>query len=215
MRRWTRAVAFAVLSGLLALPRVASAEALGADENARLMRGETVQREETVDREDGRHFVGGVTYTIIEATPDELVGLLDDVAAYKRILPRTKSAQIVGVDGGDMFVELHQGNAIAEASYTIRVHRDAKKHEVRFWLDPTRPHGIDDAWGFFRAEALAQVTPGVPRVLLTYGILVDLGPGIVRELFEERLRAMMLSVPQRVREYVLHEVRSRRIRLPA
>jgi hypothetical protein len=193
-------------------PTQARADALSPDENTRLMHGETIQRTETVERGEDHRYVGGVTYTIVEASPDELAALLEDVAAYKQILPRTKRARIVGVDGSDFFVELRQGNAIAEAAYTIRVHRDPAKREVRFWLDPTRPHGIDDAWGFFRYEPLAQVTPGVPRVLLTYGVLVDLGPGIVRDLFEERLRAMMLSVPQRVREYVWRAIRPRRAR---
>ena len=42
----------------------------------------------------------------------------------------------------------------------------------------------------------------LPRALLTYAILVDVGPGIVRDLFEERVRAALLSVPQLVRRYV-------------
>ena len=203
----------ALLAPLSLAPTVAHAEALSSAENARLMRGETIQREETIQRSENQRYVGGVTYTVVEATADELGALFDDVGAYQEILPRTKHASIVGTEGSDFFVELRQGNAIAEAAYTIRVHRAVLPggvREVRFWLDPTRPHGIDDAWGFFRYEPLAQVSPGIPRVLLTYGVLVDLGPGIVRDLFEERLRAMMLSVPQRLRQYVWRAVRPRR-----
>jgi len=44
---------------------------------------------------------------------------------------------------------------------------------------------------------------------LTYGILVDIGPGLVRDLFEERLREMALTVPQRVRAYALAHFRTR------
>jgi hypothetical protein len=43
---------------------------------------------------------------------------------------------------------------------------------------------------------------------LTYGILVDVGPGIVRDLFEERLRTLVLTVPQLVRQYALAHFRS-------
>jgi hypothetical protein len=173
------------------------------------MRGETVERLQTLERGDDHRYVGGITYTIVEAAPDELEALLGDVHAYKVILPKTKRAQLVGVDAGDLFIELRQGNAIAEASYTLRVHRDPEKREVRFWLDRTRPHGIADAWGFIRYEPLAQIAPGVPRMLVTYGVLADFGPGIVRDLFEERLRTLMLSVPQRMREYVWREIRSK------
>jgi len=202
-----RVVACVAAMAALAHDAVAQ-EQLTADENTRLMHGETITREQTLERGEDHRYVGGVTYTIVEATPEELGALLYDVHAYQQILPRTKSARLVGMDAGDIFIELHQGNAIAEASYTIRVHKDPAKREIRFFLDPTRPHGIADAWGFMRYEPLAQVAPGVPRMLVTYGVLVDLGPGIVRDLFEERLRRMMLSVPQRMRQYV-RAIRSR------
>lgn len=176
----------------------ARAETLAPWESVRLERGETVIREQTVDRGD-RHYVGGVTYTVLDVTAAELSALLDDVSTYRHLLPRTKLARQVGTDRGDALVELVQGNSLYEATYTIRVRKTGR--EMRFWLEPTRPHEIDDAWGFFRIEPFASPS-GEERVLLTYGVLVDVGPGIVRELFEERVRAAMLSVPQLVRRYV-------------
>lgn len=185
-----------------AFERPAHADALTAVETARLERGETVTREQTVDRED-RRYVGGVTYTVLGVSAAELTTLLEDVSAYRHLLPRTKRARHLGTDHGDTLVELVQGNALYEATYTIRLRRTAGAagREVRFWLEPTLPHEIDDAWGFFRIEPFVSKT-GEPQVLLTYGVLVDVGPGIVRELFEERVRTAMLSVPQLVRRYV-------------
>ncbi len=131
--------------------------------------------------------------------------MFDDVEAYRRVLPRTKRARMVSVEkNGDRLVELVQGNAVVEAEYTIRVRQEVAtpaRREVRFWLEPTRPHEIDDAWGYFRMEPFTG-PDGEQRVLLTYAILVDIGPGLVRELFEERVRAALLSVPQLVRRYV-------------
>lgn len=192
---WLVAAAFAVG---LAGAREARAESLSPSESARLARGETVIREQTFERGD-RHYVGGVTYTVLDATAAELSSVLEDVAAYRHVLPRTKRARHVGTDHGDTLVELVQGNALYEATYTIRVRRG--RREMRFWLEPTLPHEIDDAWGFFRMQPFVSAT-GEERVLLTYAVLVDVGPGIVRELFEERVRAAMLSVPQLVRRYV-------------
>lgn len=176
----------------------ARADGLAAWESARLDRGETVVREHTIDRGD-HHYVGGVTYTVLDVTAAELTALLEDVSTWRHVLPRTKQARHVGSDHGDALVELVQGNALYEATYTVRVRKSGR--EMRFWLEPTRPHEIDDAWGFFRVEPFTSRT-GEERVLLTYGVLVDVGPGIVRELFEERVRAAMLSVPQLVRRYV-------------
>jgi hypothetical protein len=179
-------------------PGSARAETLTPSEQARLDRGETVIRSQNVDRGD-QHYVGGVTYTVLSVSAAEVSALFDDVSAYRHVLPKTKGARQVGVDRGDTLVELVQGNALYEATYTIRVRRSVR--ELRFWLEPTRPHEIDDAWGFFRIEPFTTAT-GEERVLLTYGVLVDVGPGIVRELFEERVRAAMLSVPQLVQRHL-------------
>jgi hypothetical protein len=173
----------------------ARADRLAPDEAARLERRETVIREQTIERGD-RRYVGGVTYTVVDATAAEVSAVIDNAEMLRRVLPRTKAARFVGHEGSDRLLELTQGNALVEAQYTVRVRR--ARNEARFWLDPSRPHGIDDAWGFFRYEPFIGPN-GEERVLLTYGVLVDVGPGIVRELFEERVRAALLSVPQLVR----------------
>lgn len=173
---------------------------LTADEQARLARGETIIREQTLEQGD-RRYVGGFTYTLLDAPEAEVWGVLGDVDAYRKVLPKTREARLVGTDGPDRLVELVQGNAIVQAEYTIRVHPEPKDGEIRFWLEPSRPHAIDDAWGFFRLAPFVTER-GETRVLLTYGVMVDVGPGLVRELFEERVRAAMLSVPQLVRRYM-------------
>lgn len=196
MRRLLASLAFVSAVGATTAAR---ADSLRPHESARLARGETVIREQTLERGEHR-WIGGITYTVVDGSAAEVAGVIDDVESLRRVLPKTKRARVVGTaSGGDQLVELVQGNALMEAAYTIRVRRDAR--EARFWLDPSRPHGIDDAWGFFRFEPF--IGPGgEARVLLTYGIMVDVGPGIVRDLFEERLRAALLSVPQLVQRQV-------------
>ena len=199
------AVVAAVLAlGLLAgpAPPLARADTLSAAESTRLARGETVIRERTWEPGQSARYIGGVTYTIVDSSAAEVSAMLEDVNAYRRVLPRTKRVKLVAVEpGGDRLVELVQGTAIMEAEYTIRVRHYPARREVRFWLEPSRPHEIDDAFGYFRVEPFTG-SGGEQRVLLTYAILVDVGPGIVRELFEERVRAALMSVPQLVRRYV-------------
>jgi hypothetical protein len=188
--------------GLFALAPEARADALSPAESERLARGETVIREHTWEPGASARYIGGVTYTVVDATAWETSAILDDVASYRRVLPRTKRVRLVGVEpNGDRLIELVQGTALVEAQYTLRVRQYPAEHEVRFWLEPSRPHEIDDAWGYFRVEPLTSAS-GEPRALLTYAILVDIGSGIVRELFEDRVRAALLSVPQLVRRYV-------------
>lgn len=198
MLRWLAPLV--CILALAAGTRTARAEGLSADEQARLARHETVIREQTFARGD-RRYVGGVTYTLLDAPVGEIAAILESPDALRRVLPKTKTAELVGRRGGDALIELVQGTSLVETTYTIRMRRSA--NESRFWLEPSLPHGIDDAWGFFRYEPVLTPT-GEPRVLLTYGVLVDVGPGLVRDLFEERLRAALLSVPRLVqREFAL------------
>lgn len=191
-----------VALGLFARVPVAHADRLSPSESERLSHGDSVIREHTWSPGYSARYIGGVTYTIVEATAPETSAILEDVASYRHVLPRTKRVRLVGVEpNGDRLVELVQGNTLVEAEYTIRVRQYPGRREVRFWLEPSRPHEIDDAWGYFRVEPLVGAS-GEQRTLLTYAILVDVGPGIVRELFEERVRAALLSVPQLVRRYV-------------
>jgi ribosome-associated toxin RatA of RatAB toxin-antitoxin module len=187
--------ALALVVGSLA--STASAESLTTDENDRLLRGDTVTRPQTLEN-DAHKYVGGVAYSLVDGTESDLVALFDDVAAYRRILPHTTSARRVGVVDGDLLIELRQGSSIFEAAYTIRVHKDPTTRTVRFWLDRSVAHGIEDAWGYFRIEP----TNVRGKMLLVYGALVDLGDGLARALFEERIRTALLGVPGRVRDYL-------------
>ena len=206
MRRKSLLVTALFALGLLARVPVARADALSAAESTRLAQGETVIREHTWEPGYSSRYIGGVTYTVVDATPGETSAILEDVASYRQVLPRTKRVRLVSVEpNGDRLVELVQGNSLVQATYTLRVRQSgedpARRREVRFWLEPSRPHEIDDAWGYFRVEPVIGPS-GEQRALLTYAILVDIGSGIVRELFEERVRSALLSVPQLVRRYV-------------
>jgi hypothetical protein len=200
----------ALLLSCLGAPCVASASidaAPSATDEARLAAGETVSYPQTIYRH-GKRYVGGVTYTVVDASVAELTELLGDPAAYTAVLPHAHGAKIVGAAGQDQLVEITQGVSFLEAEYTLRMRTDDDHRRVRFWLDHGRPHAIDDAWGYFRVEPLPFAADGSPRVLLSYGILVDLGPGLMRDLFEARIQASMLAVPDRLRRYTASRFRS-------
>ncbi|HZU83899.1 MAG TPA: hypothetical protein VE987_13320 [Polyangiaceae bacterium] len=188
--RWLLAFGATVVAAALS-PGVARADQLTSREADRLVHGDTVARAETVVHGQQR-YVGGVAYTIVDAHEQELSALLDDVGAWRRLLPNTRSARKIGAAGQDSLIEMTHGSALVQVTYTIRVHHDDAG--LRFWMDARRPHDIEDVWGFFRTEPLAG-----GRTLVTYGILVDMGPGLLRDLFENRVREAALSVPDRVR----------------
>ncbi len=170
-------------------------------EIAHLQAGRMVVRPDDVDRDD-RHYIGGVSYVMIDAPAERVLAVLDDVRAYREILPRTRSLRWIGIArDGDTIIELEQGNAIAHGKYVARIHRDRGRGNeapatVRFWLDPRYPHDIADANGFFHVEPVGEKT------LLTYLVMVDLGGGWFSQMFEGRIRRVALSTPMLVKRYV-------------
>jgi carbon monoxide dehydrogenase subunit G len=199
--RW-RICAVAFIGAAIGIVRPAGASGeLTEKEAALLEAGRPVVREENVER-GGRHYLGGVSYIVVDAAPEHVNRALDDVRAYRHILPAVRSVRWVGISRtGEALVELEQGNSIAHGSYTVRIRRDAgpvdsSSSTVRFWLDPRYSHDVADANGFFHLEARGEKT------LLTYLVMVDLGPGLVGRLFEGRIRRAALSTPVLVKNYV-------------
>jgi hypothetical protein len=188
-------LAAAVLGGA---PR-ALASQLSAAELQSLARGEVVQRPVALTDEAGERLVGGVAYSYIDASPTELAVLLDDMEAYRKILPLTQSADLVGRNDFDQFVQFRQGTKLFSATYTVRVRRELDLGRVRFWLEPSQPHTIPDIWGFFRWQPVPSMRP---RILLTYGVLAQLGPAMLVQLFEARVQRVLLTVPGRLKDHL-------------
>jgi hypothetical protein len=162
-----------------------------------------VSRPQEVQR-GSRRYVGGVSYKIIDAAPEDLASLLDDVGQWGRFLPKTRDARRDGAIGEDPLVRITHGSALVQVAYTLRVHREG--NVVRFWMASGRPHDIEDVWGYIRAEPL-----GDGRTLMSYGILIDMGDGILRDMFEGRVQELALEVPDHVRDVVVErQARGRR-----
>lgn len=145
---------------------------------------------------EGGRYVGGVSYQVVDARPELVLAVLSDVNNWPEALPRTKSARLLDSKDGLSRVELVQGSSLVDARYTVVLDR-ADAETIRFWLDPSAPHDIRDVWGFFRVREL----PG-GRSLITVGAALDLGDGLTRMLFEDKIASMLLRAPRQIRQFV-------------
>ncbi len=181
---------------LLAIGTPARADrgALTEAETERLSQGETVVRPASFDAAQAR-WIGGVTYTVFDVHCNRIRAELRDPSAYARLLPRVKTARLVGENDGDRFIEIR--HTVLDAVYTIRMREDSP-WSFRFWLDRGRPHDLDDAWGFAGLQELTG-EDGAPRCFVTYAILASLGESQMASLFEGRIRRAMLSLPALLR----------------
>jgi hypothetical protein len=199
------AVAGSLWGCLLAFTLAAAAQAepsavtpgrpsLTAGERDALHAGRMVSRPLSFEQSGG-HYVGGVSYQVVDAQPELVLAALSDVTNWPEALPRTKSARLVDSVDGLSRVELVQGGTFLDARYTVVLERvDAET--IRFWLDPSQPHDIRDVWGFFRIKPMSG-----GRSLITVGAALDLGDGLPR-LFEDKIAGMMLRAPLKIRDFV-------------
>jgi hypothetical protein len=169
---------------------------LTAAERDALLSGDIISRPMSFSNRRGS-YIGGVSYQVVRANPSEVMAALQNVETLPHALPSTKRARVVDMQGGRARVELVQGNSVAEAAYTVHLERQPGKDELKFWLDPTRPHDVQDVWGFFRVEPF-----GKGKSLVTVGAVLDLGPGIARMFFEGKIQRTILSSPRHIRDFV-------------
>ncbi|HTV18918.1 MAG TPA: SRPBCC family protein [Polyangiaceae bacterium] len=174
---------------------------LTPEQNQTLLSGGRVEELMEFDRQ-GQRYVGGVSYALVRAEPRQVFDVLNQLHTLSEVLPSTRSTRIIDRTGNRVRVELEQGNSMVSTTFTVffqleppEGHNDP--HVVRFWIDPSQPHSIDDAWGFFRATRY-----DAEHSLVSVGALVNLGPGVIRMLFEQRIQRAILRMPKRIRDTV-------------
>ena len=177
----------------LALPSSSLAAGLDDDERRRLAAGDLVRRHLDVDLAAGSYF-GGVAYTIVHASPAEVMAAISDPDAYRAILPLLREGRVIGKQGDDLLVYFSHGGRVYSSGYVAIVRRESPGL-IRFWLDPSRPHDVADCWGYFRAQ------PYGPDTLLTYGALLRLDFGFIKAFFSEKIRKYALDSPLLIRSY--------------
>lgn len=195
-------------TGAALTPRTPGA-AVTTAERAEVATGAIVTRPLEFDSERG-HYVGGIATGLVRATPDEVLATLDDAETLAAVLPRTKRATFVDGSEGTRRIELCQGNSIVDATYTVRLFSTSAPGELRFELDRSRPHGIDDVYGYFKVERFDEA-----RSLVTVAAAVDVGSGLISMLFGKRVQDVILSTPHVMRDYFASADRSRLLRSPA
>ncbi len=176
---------------------VARQPSLDDSERDALAAGYVVSRPVRFARGVDGYYVGGVSYQVVKATPTEVMAALVNVDTLPSMLPRTKRANLIDSSGERARIELVQGGGMFEASYTVHVERSAAHDELRFWMDGSRPHDVKDVWGYFRVRPF-----GPEHTLVTVAAVLDLGPGIVRMLFEDSIQRMILAAPYNIKSYI-------------
>jgi ribosome-associated toxin RatA of RatAB toxin-antitoxin module len=172
-----------------------------AEQREALRAGQTVEHAMSFSR-FGRDYVGGVSYLLVRAEPRRVFEVLNSLPNLTQVLPSTRRSEVIDRQERGVRVEIEMGNNLVSTTYTVffaleQADEQAEAHTVRFWLDPSRPHSIDDVWGFFRATRFDS-----QHALVAVGAAVDLGSGLLRVLLQSRIQRTILRMPTRIRDRV-------------
>lgn len=177
------------------------------DEWRKLEAGELVARRQT-SRRDGLELIGGSSWQVIDAPPDAVFRALLDTGHYTRMMPQVLEAKLVAERGAassasagttsERTVFVRQGQkGIAEKRYYLRLNVNETKRDITFAVDDARPHDLRAAWGFYTVRPYKD-----GKTLLAYGILADLGGGILESVFGDEIHEWMLKTPWMVKRFV-------------
>lgn len=198
---WGRVAAVAALLMIGALASSAAAgiggSAFSDDEWRKLEAGQLVARKQT-SRRNGLELVGGSSWQVIDASPEVVFSALLDTHRYPRMMPQVIEAKLVASRDGERTVFVRQGQkGIAEKRYYLRVSVDEAKHDIRFTIDDKRPNDLRAAWGFYTVRPFKD-----GKALLAYGIMADLGGGMLSNVFGSEIHDWMLKTPWTVKRFV-------------
>ena len=196
--RFLTLLVFAALVGLSARAANASLGAgLTHDESRRLEAGQLVVR--PAERDKGSlHLLGGTSYQVIDADPVVVWKALLDTSRYHRMMPRVIEARLVSDAERERTVFMRQGaEGFIERRYYLKVKVDRERRDMTFMVDDRRPHDLDAAWGFYSVRPHSG-----GRTLLTYGVMADLGEGLLRTVVTGTVHDWMMRVPWMVKRFV-------------
>jgi hypothetical protein len=194
VRRLPRVLGALFVALAIAATSAPARAGFSADQQKRLDRGELVV--EPMEYERGKHeYVGGVSYAISTTPIERLSEIARDPKRLPELLPAVEKVEVLSISEKTGIAKIRVTHKLGptRGSYTFLCMFHDGGLLGRFWLDPTADNALDDAWGYVRLTPL-----GGGRTLVTYGLLYDLGPGVIRMLFEARIRNVALEYPLRL-----------------
>jgi len=166
------------------------------EERRALEAGELVQRPMEKRRGDLR-LIGGTSYQLISAPAHVVWQALLDTPHYPRMMPEVLEARLVETKSSQRTVFMRQGReGISERTYYLKVNVDAARQEIGFQMDKDRPHDLRAAWGFYQVRPYGQST------LLVYGIMADIGSGLLSSMFRGTFHEWMLRTPWMMKRFI-------------
>ncbi len=185
------------ISTLALVTATVSAQTSGftPDERALLLAGELVSRDMS-RREGDDHLFGGSSWQRVHAPIDRVWQTVTDPSAYPRLIPSLERVRVVEAREHERVLLMHHSYAIASTDYYAIMRIDDAHHRIEFELDRSRPHDVRSGRGF------VSLSPYHGDTIVAWGMLADVGAGMLQQVFGPFLNQWLLLPPRCVRDEV-------------
>ena len=170
---------------------------LSQEERASLAAGDLVRRPMTQRRGD-LQLMGGTSYQVIDAPPRVVWGALLDTQRYPRMMPQVLEARVVRAEDRERTVFMRQGAGPIDATYYLKINLYQERGDITLTIDERRPHDLRAAWGFYTVRPYGQGD----KTLLAYGVMADIGGGMLGSIVRGTVHEWMLKVPWTVKRFI-------------
>lgn len=155
--------------------------------------GELVVRP-TNERKGSLKLIGGTSWQLIDAPTSAVWNTVLDTGHYRRILPQVMDVKLIRERHKKRTLFVRHGNDLLSICYYVDMEIDPDRKEVSFRVNPRRECAVKAGWGFY------LIRPhGNDETVLVYGIMADIGGGIIPSLMRDHIHEWMLKVPWMVK----------------
>lgn len=193
----------AVIGALAAVPPVAHAD-FSRKEQARLDAGKLVTRQERKALGNLK-LVGGTSWQVIDATPDAVWGRFRQFDKFSRFLPACDKSTVIARSKGGFILRLEHSEGPIRAVYHMTVKSNEAIRAAQFRLSTKHRNDIREGWGFVKVSAYKG-----GRTLVSYGVMADVGSGILAGAVRSSIHEWMLEVPRLFKEDLKREMKRKK-----
>lgn len=192
--------------GLVSAPSVANAQLdqrLSNADRDRLGQGRLIVRS-TTERRGPLHLIGGTSFQVVDQPPAVVWRALHDAGNLGAMLPGLTTSRQTSHQGTRRGVHVRHGQGAVSAEYGLRLNYIEASRVLMFEVDSSRESALRAGWGFMKVQSW-----GEGKTLLSFGILADVGTGMLSGALRPKIHEWMLQVPSTIKRYLEGEGRSR------
>ncbi len=176
---------------------------LTSAEKRKLSKGELVVRP-TKEKRGPLKLLGGASWQVIDLPAEAVWRAVLDVYRYRHMLPKVSESRVIGGQPSAKLAFIRHHYGPVDVSYRLRLMFQESDRVMMFQLDDRHPHSIRAGWGFMRVRAY-----GNGKSVLSFGVMVDVGPGVLGNVVGARIHEWILKIPRTMKKYVEGRGRTR------